>query len=148
MVRPKDSFLIDTAFMIERTQKTFFETPLLTLDGKDHTFTFGFARDFLRMRRRLGIRHSMLVIGKDSHTLTSEHHLHDVMDFLQRFELPYINDPFNGNLQIVASLCAQFSHIVTADRRLLQLASDHLMILTFPYCDFSEYACGLADGAT
>jgi len=52
MVRPKDSFLIDTAFMIERTQKTFFETPLLTLDSKDHTFTFGFARDFLRMRRR------------------------------------------------------------------------------------------------
>ena len=100
MVKPKDRFLIDTAFMLERTHKTFFETPLLTIDGKDHTCTFGFVRDFLRMRRRLGIRHSVLVIGKDSHTLTSEQQLHDVMDFLQRFELPYVTDPLHSNLQI------------------------------------------------
>jgi len=129
MVRPKDRFLIDTAFMIERTYKTFFETPLLTIDGKDHTCTFGFARDFLRMRHRLGIRHSVFVIGKDSHALASEQQLHDIMDFLQRFELPYVNDPLHSNLQIIATLCAPFSHIVTADRRLLQLASDHLLIV-------------------
>ena len=129
MVKPKDRFLIDTAFMIERTHKTFFETPLLTIDGKDHTCTFGFVRDFLRMRRRLGIRHSVFVIGKDSHTLTSEQQLHDVMDFLQRFELPYVNDPLHSNLQIIAALCPAFSHVVTADRRLFQLASDHLLIV-------------------
>ena len=127
MVRLKDSFLIDTAFMIDTTQKTFFETPLLTIDGKDHTCTFGFARDFLRMRHRLGIRHSVFVIGKDSHALASEPQLHDIMDFLQRFKLPCINDPLHSNLQIIAALCAPFSHIVTADRRLLQLASDHLL---------------------
>ena len=93
MVKPKDCFLIDTAFMLERTQKTFFETPLLTINGKDHTCTFGFVRDFLRMRRQLGIRRSVLVIGKDSHALASEQQLHDIMDFLQRFELPYVHDP-------------------------------------------------------
>jgi DNA polymerase I len=129
MVRPKDRFLIDTAFMIERTHKTFFETPLLTIDGKDHTCTFGFVRDFLRMRRRLGIRHSVLVIGKDSHTLASEQQLHDILDFLQRFELPYVNDPLHSNLQIIAALCPSFSYIVTADRRLLQLASDRVLIV-------------------
>ena len=129
MVRPQDRFLIDTAFMIERTHKTFFETPLLTIDGKDHTCTFGFVRDFLRMRRRLGIRHSVLVIGQDSHALASEPQLHDILDFLQRFELPCINDPLHSNLQIIAALCPSFSHIVTADRRLFQLASDHLLIV-------------------
>ena len=129
MVKPKDRFLIDTAFMIERTQQTFFETPLLTINDKDHTCTFGFVRDFLRMRRRLGIRHSVLVIGKDSHTLTSEQQLHDVMDFLQRFELPYVNDPLHSNVQIIAALGPSFSHIVTADRQLLQLASDRLLIV-------------------
>jgi hypothetical protein len=129
MVKPKDRFLIDTAFMVERTQKTFFETPLLTIDGQDYTWTFGFARDFLRMRRRLGIRHSVFVIGKDSHVLASEQQLHDVMDFLQRFELPYVNDPLHSNLQIIAALCPSFSHIVTADQRLFQLASDHLLIV-------------------
>jgi DNA polymerase I-like protein with 3'-5' exonuclease and polymerase domains len=129
MVKPKDRFLIDTAFMIERTQKTFFETPVLTSNGKDHTCTFGFVRDFLRMRRRLGIRHSVFVIGKDSHGLASEQQLHDVMDFLQRFELPYVNDALHSNVQIIAALCPSFSHIVTADRRLLQLASDHLLIV-------------------
>jgi DNA polymerase I-like protein with 3'-5' exonuclease and polymerase domains len=129
MVQPKDRFLIDTAFMVERTQKTFFETPLLTIDGKDYPWTFGFARDFLRMRRRLGIRHSVFVIGKDSHVLASEQQLHDVMDFLQRFELPYVNDPLHSNLQIIAALCPSFSRIVTADQRLFHLASDHLLIV-------------------
>jgi DNA polymerase I len=129
MVRPKDRFLIDTAFMIERTQKTFFEAPLLTIDGKDYTCIFGFVRDFLRMRRQLGIRHSVLVIGKDSHALASEQQLHDIMDFLQRFELPYVHDPLRSNLQIIVALCPSFSHIVTTDRRLLQLASDHLLIV-------------------
>jgi DNA polymerase-1 len=129
MVRLKDSFLIDTAFMIETTQKTFFETPLLTIDGKDYTFTFGFVRDFLRMRRRLGIRHSMFVMGKDAHALASDSQMYDTIDFLQRCELPYVHDPLHSHLQIVASLYAHFSHIVTADRRLLQLASDHLLIV-------------------
>jgi hypothetical protein len=55
--------------------------------------------------------------------------MYDTIDFLQRFELPYVHDPLNSHLQIVASLYAHFSHIVTADRRLLQLASDHLLIV-------------------
>jgi hypothetical protein len=46
--------LIDTAFIFERTYKTFFETPLMTAQRSDHTLTFGFARDFLRLRRKLG----------------------------------------------------------------------------------------------
>jgi hypothetical protein len=62
MVRPKDRFLIDTAFLIESAHKSFFGAPLLTSHGEDHTFVFGFARDFLRMRRSLGIRDGMLVI--------------------------------------------------------------------------------------
>src|SRR5262245_35062456 len=92
----KDRFLIDTAFMIERTHKTFFETPLLTIDGKDHTCTFGFVRDFLRMRRRLGITHSASVICKHSHTLLSEQQFHDVIVFLQRFAPAHLHDPFDS----------------------------------------------------
>jgi len=129
MVRPKDRFLIDTAFLIESTHKSFFGAPLLTSHGEDHTFVFGFARDFLRMRRRLGIRDGMLVIGKESHSLTSEQHNDDVITFLQRLEIPYLHDPLYGNLQIASSLGSQFSHIVTADRRLLQLSSDDLAIV-------------------
>ena len=51
MVKPPCQFLVDTAFIVERTSKTFFDTPLLVKDGKDNTFTFGIARDFLQMRR-------------------------------------------------------------------------------------------------
>jgi hypothetical protein len=69
MVSAESRFLIDTAFIFERTYKTFFETPLLTAERGDHTLTFGFARDFLRLRRKLGIRMGVLIIGKEVHSM-------------------------------------------------------------------------------
>ena len=71
MVNSENSFLLDTTFIIERTRKTFLGTPLLMVEGRDRTFTFGFAREFLRLRRTLGIRTGVLVIGKNSRLITS-----------------------------------------------------------------------------
>jgi hypothetical protein len=49
MVTAQNRFLIDAAFIVERIHKTPFGAPLMTATGRDHTFTFGCVRDFLRL---------------------------------------------------------------------------------------------------
>src|SRR4051812_36796626 len=117
-VNPEDSFLVDGTFIIERTHKTFLGTPLLMVQGRDRTFTFGFARDFLRLRGILGIRTGVLVIGKDSHMITSDKNIEDVVGFLRTLDVPCVHDPRNDILQIAGSMSSRFSYIVTGDKRL------------------------------
>jgi hypothetical protein len=39
---------------------------LVDEDGRDHTQTFGVMRDLLRLRRTLGIRRAIVVVGEES----------------------------------------------------------------------------------
>ena len=129
MVSAESRFLIDTAFIFERTYKTFFETPLLTAERGDHTLTFGFARDFLRLRRKLGIRTGVLIIGKEVHSITTDKNIENVIAILQGLTIPYIHDSQNLGLHLVGFLCPRFSHIVTGDRRFLQLSGTNVSVV-------------------
>jgi DNA polymerase I len=129
MVSAESRFLIDTVFIFERTYKTFFKTPLLTAERNDHTFTFGFARDFLRLRRKLGIRTGVLIIGKEVHSITTDKNIENVILILKELRMPYIHDSQNLGLHLVGSLCPSFSHIVTGDRRFLQLSSTNVSVV-------------------
>jgi hypothetical protein len=131
MVTPKpDRFLIDAAFIVERTEETFYATPLLTAEGRDYTFTFGCLRDFLRLRRKLGITLGMLLLGKETHSLTSPQNINDLTAILKQLNIPYVHDSLNCSLQVAHSIGSRFSHIVTSDRRFLQLcANDCIVIL-------------------
>jgi DNA polymerase I-like protein with 3'-5' exonuclease and polymerase domains len=129
MVSAESRFLIDTVFIFERTYKTFFETPLLTAERSDHTFTFGFARDFLRLRRNLGIRTGVLIIGKEVHSITTDKNIENVIHILKELRMPYIHDSQNLGLHLVGSLCHGFSHIVTGDRRFLQLSGTNVRVV-------------------
>src|SRR6516164_701499 len=100
MMTTENSFLIDATFIIERMQKTFLGAPLLMVQGRDRTFTFGFARGFLRLRSMFGIRSGMLVIGKNSHLITSNRNIEDLVDFLRTLDVPILHDPHNDALQI------------------------------------------------
>lgn len=122
-------FLIDTAFIIERIHKTFFGTPLLMDEEIDHTFAFGFLRDFMRLRRKLGIKTGVLVIGKEAHSLTTVQNIEDVVSILQGLKIPCIHDPVNIGLHIIGSICSRFSHVVTGERRLIQLSSNDLIVV-------------------
>jgi len=112
MVNSENFFLIDATFIIERTHKTLFGTPLLMVQGRDRTFTFGFARGFLRLRRRLEIRAGVLVIGKNSRLITSDKNIEDLVEFLRTLDIRCVHDPQNDALQIAGSMSSGFSHIV------------------------------------
>jgi DNA polymerase I len=130
VVRPERRFLVDTKFIVERAHKTFSGTALFTTEATDHTFTFGFARDFLRLRNTLGIRVGVLVFGSEVHSQTTNQNLEDVVAFLQELAIPYICDRANPGLKIVASLRSQFSHVVSSNEQFLQLIDDeHTVVL-------------------
>lgn len=116
MVNSENSFLIDATFIIERTHKTFLGTPLLMVQGRDRTFTFGFAREFLRLRNTLGIRSGVLVIGKNSRLIASDKNIQDLVEFFRTLDIPCVHDPQNDVLHIAGSMTSGFSHIVTGDR--------------------------------
>ena len=139
MVNSENSFLIDATFIIERTHKTFLGTPLLMVQGRDRTFTFGFAREFLRLRNTLGIRSGVLVIGKNSRLIASDKNIQDLVEFFRTLDIPCVHDPQNDVLHIAGSMTSGFSHIVTGDRRLLQLSRDRLIIILAKNRTVDEY---------
>lgn len=139
MVKPESQFLVDTAFIVERTSKTFLGTALLTKDGNDHTFTFGFARDFLKLRRDFGMRSFVLLIGKEAHFHATAENTANLIAFLQGLGVHYLSDRENSGLNLVGALHSQFTHVVTADKRLLQLSKDDFTIVLRRQSKFRKY---------
>jgi DNA polymerase I len=129
MMMPKNRFLIDTAFIVERTHKTFFGTPLMTVAGTDQTFAFGCVRDILRLRRNLGIMAGVLIIGKEAYSVSSSESVLDLIVILKELKIPYIHDARNLGLHVTSRLHSSFSHIVTADRRFLQFCAEDLIVV-------------------
>ena len=131
MVTPKNPFLIDARFIVERTHKTFFGAPLMTAAGKDHTFTFGCVRDVLRLRRNLGIRAGVLIIGKEAYSVSSRDNVLDLISILKDLKIPHIHDRENCGLHVASRLHSEFSYMVTADRRFLQFCAENLIVVLF-----------------
>ena len=128
-MKPKCRFLIDTAFIFERAHKVFFGAPLLTGEGRDHTFSFGCLRDFLRLRRKLGIQAGMLIIGKEADAASSPENVADLIVILKELNIPHTHDPVNSVLESINRSSPPFSHIVTNDRRFLQFCADDVIVV-------------------
>jgi hypothetical protein len=139
MVKPESQFLVDTAFIVERTSKMFLGTPLLTKNGKDHTFTFGCARVFLTMRRALGMRSCVLLIGKEAHFHATIEDIEKLFFFLRGMGIHHISDRENSGLNLVGALQSQFTHIVTADKRMLQLSKTDFTVVLVRQSTLRKY---------
>ena len=129
MVDSEDRFLIDAAFIVERTHRVFCGAPLITAAGRDHTFIFGCVRDFLRLRRNLAIKAGIVVLGKDAYSVSTRDSVLDLVVILNELEIPHVHDPLNLGLHVIGSMCSGFTHIVTDDKRLLQFVTNGLAVL-------------------
>jgi DNA polymerase-1 len=126
---PGSPFLIDARFIVERINKDFLGAPLMAADGKDHTFTFGFMRDFLRLRRNLGITAGIVIFGREVYSISIQDRLLDLIAFLREIRIPHRHDPLNLTLHIVGPIYRHFSHIVTDDRRFLQFCTKDFTVV-------------------
>jgi len=117
-------FVIDSTFLLETSQNAFRGAPLLhDSSGRDTTMLFGFARDLLRLRKQLGMRKALIVIG-DDRPRRSGSLISDAIDFLKRLRVPvlYAKGVSVGN--VCAALADRCTWIVTGNRAMLQLISD------------------------
>ncbi len=131
MVTIERSFLIDSAFLLERARKTFCDSPLLAHGGKDVTLVFGCLRDFLRLRRDLGMMAGALLVGSAAHALTTSDVIRDLLAILKKLGVACVDAPAKDELQIAGSVSSRFSAVVTADKRFLQLCTEGCNVVLF-----------------
>jgi len=129
MVNPKCTFVIDATFLFDASHKVFFGTPLLVVDGEDHTFLFGVVRDFLRLRRSLGIRRAAVVIGDDACRVTTPANIEKVTAFLKALRIPVVHEPETRVLDLCSMLSPIAAYFVTRNRHLLRFAGGKRVII-------------------
>ena len=146
MVGPKQLFVVDTTFILERTAEAFHGAPLLVLEGKDHTFTYGFIRDVLRFRQRLGIVYGILVVGREGYSAAPDNDVEAVVAFAKQMGLSVLHRPDRSVLDICYHLIENATHLVTTDMRLMQLSSKSLVVVR-PKTS-NEYECLTPDAVS
>jgi hypothetical protein len=104
MVTTCARFLIDTTFLLQASEAAFFGARLLVdKGGFDHTRTYGVTRDLLRLRRKLGIRNALVVVGEESVAATCNVVLEDVFALLDKIGASVLRMDSTS----VVDLCAQ-----------------------------------------
>jgi len=130
MVTRDDLFLVDLAFLLEASQKSFYGAPLLPgPQGEDYTVLYGVTRDLLRLRKLVGIRNAVIVIGGDSYKVSTPVNIDKLLFFLGKLRATIVHEPSFT----VGSLCRRLAVIarwvVTLNNYLFQLVSDDFGVI-------------------
>ena len=121
-------FVIDSTFLLEASRNSFHGAPLLQdSSGRDTTMLFGFARDLLRLRKQLGMRKALVVIGDDGPLPDSL--ISSAIDFLRRLRVPVIYAKGVRMGDVCAVLAERCTWIVTENKAMLQLVSDRCGVI-------------------
>ena len=122
-------FVVDSTFLLETSRNSFHGAPLLQdSSGRDTTMLFGFARDLLRLRKQLGIRKALVVIGNDGPCLTNSL-VSDTIDFLKRLRVPVLYAKGVRVGDVCAALVDRCTWVVTGNKAMLQLTSDRCGVI-------------------
>lgn len=146
MVNAKQLFVVDTTFILKKTAEAFHGAPLLVLDGKDHTFTYGFVRDLLRLRQTQVVRCGVLVAGKECDVVASDKDVKAVVAFAREMGFPVVHEPKRSALDICYHLSTIATHLVTDNMNLIQLSCTNLLIVK-PKAPI-EYECLTPDAVS
>jgi DNA polymerase I len=135
-----DVFLVDLTFVLKANEQSFYGAPiLLGPQGEDNTVLYGVARDLLRLRKNLGIRNGVVVIGSEATTISSETTINSVLRLLRRFGTVVVYEPKASAGGVCRSLASVARWVVTQNSALFQLVSDKCgVILPNKACDDFE----------
>jgi len=89
---------------------------------------FGFARDLLRLRKKLGMRKALVVIGDDG-PCVPDSLISDAIDFLKRLRVPVLYAKGVRVGDVCAALADRCTWIVTGNKAMLQLTSDRCGVI-------------------
>jgi hypothetical protein len=122
-------FVIDSTFLLETSHNTLLGAPLVHgSSGRDTTMLFGVARDLLRLRKQLGMRKALIVIG-DTESRVPGPLVSDTIDFLKRLRVPVLYAKGARVGDLCAALTAHCAWIVTGNKAMLQLINDRCGVI-------------------
>jgi DNA polymerase I len=122
-------FVIDATFLLQASRSSFHGAPLLQdSSGRDTTMLFGFARDLLRLRKQLGMRKALVVIGDDESCLPDSL-ISDAIEFLKRLRVSVLYTKGVRVGDVCAALADRCTWVVTANKAMLQLTSDRCGVI-------------------
>ncbi len=122
------TFFIDAQFLLRNTTETFWGAPLIVVDGKDSTFSFGFLRDLLRLRQALHISGGAVVLGREAPSFATEENIRSAAELCRELGIVVVQEPTLAALMIAAAHIDHFSNVVTDDRRMLQFCSERCCV--------------------
>ena len=123
-------FLIDSTFLLKANETAFLGAPLLVdKNGCDHTQTFAFMRDLLRLRKKFGIRRAVVLVGEESVDATSTAVLDDLLLFLHSIKAAVVRQDSARILDICGQLASSAQWVISANRSLHQLVTDSFGII-------------------
>ena len=122
-------FVIDSTFLLETSRNSFRGAPLLQdSSGRDSTLLFGFARELLRLRKQLGIRKALVVIG-DVGPYPPDSLVSDAIGFLKPLRVPVLHAKGIRVGDVCAALVDRCTWVVTGNKAMLQLTSDRCGVI-------------------
>ena len=130
MVSANDVVIIDLSFLLESSKKSFYGVPLiLGPQGEDNTVLYGVARDLLRLRKAVGIRRAIVVIGREASIVLNEATVSSVVHFLKKLGAAVVYEPKATAASLCRSLSSAARWVVTQNKALFQLVSDDFGII-------------------
>ena len=130
MVRADELFLIDSTFLFKASEAAFLGAPLLVDEqGRDHTRTFGVTRDLLRLRRMLGIRRAIVLVGEESVAAIHKDVLDDLIPLLRQIGARVLRDDGSRVVDICAQVGCSAQWIVSMNPAMQQLIADGLGVI-------------------
>jgi DNA polymerase I-like protein with 3'-5' exonuclease and polymerase domains len=130
MVARNDVVIIDLTFLLKSSKRSFCGAPLIVdPQGVDNTVLYGVARGLLRLRNTVGIRHGIIVIGREANAVSNEASIDSVVRFLRRLRAIVIYEPKATVPSLCRSLSSAARWVLTQDRVLFQLVSEDFGVI-------------------
>jgi len=129
----EDFFVIDATFLLDDAEKAFLgSAPLVDESGRNTSVIYGAVSGLLRLRRILGIKLGIMVIGADAYDVSSVTNVELFREFLPHIGANVLHEP---NVPI-RSLCRSILlgtkgkfWVVTREKSLMQLINSQCKII-------------------
>jgi hypothetical protein len=132
-------FLVDLTFVLKANEQSFYGASLLIdAQGENNTALYGVIRDLLRLRKTLGIRTSIIVIGSETTTVSSEATISRMLRLLRDLRIAVVYEPTKSAGSVCRSIASLARWVVTQNRALFQLISEQFGVIvpSIAYGDF------------
>lgn len=130
MVVPNEVVIIDLAFLLESSERSFYGAPLICgPQGEDNSVLYGVTRDLLRLRKSVGIAKGIVIIGREADSVSSEKNINRLVQLLRKLRAAVVYEPKAAAASLCRCLSSAARWVLTQNKVVFQLASDEFGVI-------------------